>query len=163
MTRGKYANRAATRRAADEVETTISSYQRQVKKLLDENRELVAKLNAQATAHRKEAQVLRAQRDEGIAPMVDVLTAENERLKGRLDTAERDARRIRQKWQTAVGNLFGHFKSAHGLSGDDALTEVMKLLDPGTDPIIAGDAEVAHVKGDIDKLLAIRRARGQAR
>lgn len=129
MARGKYAEKAAKRKAELDAGNDLATYQHRVAKLTAENRELRERMAAQERAARQVERRLRAERDEGIAPQTEALrmqlTAEKRKhreqvqaiAKALADAVERDANlRFSNKTRAelakatgmTLGDLFGH-------------------------------------------------------
>lgn len=162
MARGKHGQSAAVRQLVTEAETSVEVYQRQVKKLLDENKALKEKLAANQSAHSKEVRILKAERAEGVAPMVAVLQQENERLKAKTDRLDDRVRAIQTGWDNAASKVRHHFITVHGYSGHEAAEVLLQLI--GAEDLYK-IAEHQHQK-KLEKthpgaVVAIQRARGE--
>lgn len=188
MTKGKYAAKAANRRAELEAAGNLADYQAKVAKLTAENKRLAARMIEKDRAHSQETRRLKAERNEGVAPALRVLEGENKRLKERLDLAERETKRVRDTWQRAAGRLVDHFREAHGMTNLEAIEAGARIVTPDGGPITVADnhelrfarnarlAEAEHVGGsglpslegdapqsEVDRVRALQRARGERR
>jgi predicted RNase H-like nuclease (RuvC/YqgF family) len=88
MTRGKHGAAAARRREDAEVQAEIAAYQRNVKRLTDENRQLSRDLAEERAQHALDVRTLSAQLDEGLSPELSALrqklAGEEERARQRI-------------------------------------------------------------------------------
>lgn len=137
MTRGKYAAKAAVRKEVTERDQQIDSYQHAIRNLTAENTELKQKLADQQAAHSKTVRVLKAERDEGLSPMVAVLQKENQAMKERVDRAEERVRVIQQGWDNAARKVHVHFQEVHGYTGTEAAEVALNLI--GSEPRYLSD------------------------
>jgi hypothetical protein len=119
MARGKYASKAAVKKVADERDAQAASYQHHIRRLTAENAELKQKLADQQADHAKTVRVLKAERDEGLSPQVKVLQQENERMKERVNKAEREFQYIKKIWNATARDMIRYLESL-GLSPLDA-------------------------------------------
>lgn len=158
MTRGKHGISAAARQAVGEREKQIEAYQHNIRKLTAENAELRQKLDDQQAAHSQTVRVLKAQRDEGLSPMLSALQSQNEDLTRRAETAERAIAGIREElirfWQRTIA----HFEFAHKLKTLEAQDAAKDLLGHQSD-WVPGDYKTA-VKLGPKAVRAIQRAHG---
>ena len=161
MTRGKHGVSAAARHAVGERDKQIEAYQHNIRKLTAENAELKQKLADQQAAHSKTVRVLKAERDEGMSPMVSALQKENVKLKERLQHSAADLSAYFGEYEKAYGRIAGHFHSAHGLTKLNALEEAKKLLGYKDDVLVMPTDGRPLAKTDPSGMRAVQRARGQ--
>lgn len=162
--RGKHGHSAATRRAIETAETSVATYQRKVAELTAENKALKARALELDQAHRAEVRRLKAERNEGVSPMLGVVQQENARLREQLDAAERTLKEIKALWNKAIQNLRDHFITDHGMLKADSLEETFAIID-GPDvrrtTILVDDNP--GLSGNPDAAMLIQRARGERR
>lgn len=85
MTKGKYAAKAAMRKAELEVTTDLKTYQKRVAELIAENKALKSRLTEKDRAHSTETRRLRAMIREGVSPSLAVAEEEARRQRERAD------------------------------------------------------------------------------
>jgi septal ring factor EnvC (AmiA/AmiB activator) len=159
--RGKHAPAAETRRKIHAAEASIESYQHHIQRLTAENRELKQRMADIQRTHSREVKVLKAQRDEGLSPMVSVLQRENKQLKERLDKSERDHKKWRKAWNVTLTRWFDHMKVEHGLRGTQAVEAVMRLMHEEFKDTILIPEEIRTSKGDsAEKVERLAKAKG---
>lgn len=129
MARGKYKERGAYKRAAAEAEADLGTYQHRVKKLTEENRALKEKLQQAEQRRQQETRTLKAQRDEGLAPKVQVLQDQARGLRERAERAEREHKEISRRWDNAIWRLADHFTVApHSLPRHQAMETALGII-----------------------------------
>lgn len=121
MAKGKYGNRAASRRESQEVQSEIATYQRNVKRLTADNVELRKSLAKERTSHVDDVKNLKAQLAEGLTPELIVLRKKVEEQSERASTAERRYSDLSRKWQIATNRLVHALTSTFGITGAEAV------------------------------------------
>lgn len=144
MARGKYAEKAAKRRAELEVTTDLATYQHRVAKLTAENAALRERLAAQDRAAKQAERRLRAERDEGVAPQVEALSLVLRQTRENLDKSQRDLASLRKRDDRLIRRLIGHFESQHSMSPLEAREALLAIV-----PVYGMDEDVtvAEVEG----------------
>lgn len=162
--RGKHGHSAATRRAIEAAETSVATYQRKVADLTAENKALKARTLELDQAHRAEVRRLKAERNEGVSPMLDVVQQENARLREDLDQLQRATKERNRKDRTGILRLRDHFEVVHGERPVDAYESALKLFmtDVDDDAVFDIHGEGQRV-GSADRVAALQRARGERR
>lgn len=150
MARGKHGASADARRRIQTAEADIGTYQRKVAEQAAEIRDLKQRIRDQASAHSRELKVLRAQRDEGMGPMIAVLEKECQRAKDDADRARRDEAEWRKRYDYMGRHLFGGLRSI-GLTRVEAHQFALDVLSAGAgadgSPVVVGDAMTpTHVR-----------------
>lgn len=167
MTRGKYAQSAATRHALEERDSEIEMYRKNVARLTAENKRLKERLDQQARGHRQEVRRLKAERDEGLSPMVAVLRRELAVAREDADQAQRAAIALKVRWERVIIRL-GQTVARWGLSTPERmeflleLTARDELLDQVMQTVGVDDGNDRFGKTR-DGIRAIQRARGERR
>lgn len=142
MTKGKYAAKAAMRRAEIEATAGLETYKRRVADLTAENKGLKERLVEKDRAHSKEVRLLKAERDEGTSPTLRAVEAECQRLRERADLAERELRLKREQGSRGMRRLIGHFATDHGMGEADAIEAALPIYGKfGADVDGEGDIE----------------------
>lgn len=130
MSRGKYASTAEARRVRETAESEVIAGRRKIRDLLQENAEKQETIDRLLGSHSVEMRRMRITLAEGCAPEI----AE---LRTRLATSE-DARKVSDRkfkeladtWQRAAANVHRHFKSAHGMTGLEAVEATGRIVNP---------------------------------
>lgn len=166
MAKGKYAARAANKRASDEAATTEDAYKRKIVELTKELRKARQERDEAVAGWAKELRILRAQLSEATSPRVEALARRNNELKEQLDEARRDAQKTRRRWGVSFDRMIGHFQSEHGMSRVDAVELMMKIGTAPDEEIPGGwdttpkNFQRQHGTGAV---VAIQKARGERR
>lgn len=159
--RGKHGVSAAARHAIETRDSELAAYQRRVAELTAEVKQLRANATERMRAHSREVKLLKAERDEGLSPMVAVVQRENAALKERLDRAQRDLRELRKKWERAFQRASRHFLDDHPeLVGIERVEAAASLLVEGLEGVRINDGVRSQ---DTEAVTAIQRARGERR
>jgi len=130
MTRGKHGIAAETRRKIESVETSIEVYQRKLRDLIAENRELRARLDAKDERHAREIRALRVQVDEGVSPALRVAQEEARQQRDRAQAAEQRLAHTMRRRSGEFNALMTHFYREHGMRLNDASEHLVKMV-PG--------------------------------
>lgn len=159
--KGKHTHAAATRRAFREAETEIQTYQRRVVELTAENKRLRSEADERTRAHASEVRRLRAERNEGVSPMLGVVQSENARLKDELDHAKREVRQMKERWDNCFRRVADHFREEHRAKGIEQVEQAAGLMVAslsGTG-LVDGALEKSHLPDEAKA--QIQRARGE--
>lgn len=188
MTRGKYAQSAATRRALGERDSEIEMYRKNIARLTAENKKLRGRLDEKERNHRSEVRRLKAERDEGISPFVVTLQREIADAKDRAQAAEQRLAHLGRVYRAVMTQLASVLHAAgftvveaHQIvmdcvANDDELDEYIG----GRPPVVADKVVTTHVtprkrrppadmvnqneaRTQQERVLAISRARGERR
>lgn len=160
--KGKDAAQAARRRLAEaqvrisELEATLSAERKASREREDA---LTADLRS---THSKTVQALKAQRDEGLSPMLSLLQQKNEELTAAREAAEAGFGAMRDKYLHLVRKVAGHFESSHGLTALEANDETARFFGDIEEVWQPGDFKQAR-KVSTHAARAIERARGARR
>lgn len=117
MARGKHAVSAHARHEIASRDSEIAIYQKNVARLTAENKRLRARVDEQARHHRAEVRQLKAERDEGLSPMVAVLQREVIAAKEKAQAAE-------QRASAAVDRHARTFRALRGVLMSCGFSEV---------------------------------------
>lgn len=171
MARGKYAEKAAKRQAELEAAGNLDLYKKRVAQLTEENKALRERLVEKDRAHSKEVRRLKAERNEGVSPMLGVVESENARLRDEVDRLTRKARDLQDRWNHATGRVIDHFDEIHrdecprdrdgGRSA--AVSAAMRLTSrpgDGLEHVELIDDDIANAKLSNEGKVALARARG---
>lgn len=155
MAKGKYGRAAAVRREAAQIEADLDMYQKRIRELTAERKALRSKLAAEQKARRDETKVLRAQRDAGWSPTIQVIQDENARLRTENDRLTRAAKEARRQHDSQFKRLTDHFRDAHKLIGADAAEAAVGILYPALEGQTITDLPV----GKNTRALSVERIR----
>jgi hypothetical protein len=163
MTRGKHGASAATRRAIAERDSEIEMYRKNVARLTAENKALKERIAQQDQSHRREMRRLRAERDEGLSPMVPVLQGELTLARQDADEAQRAAIEIKKHWERGVVRV-GQTLGKWGLGTPERAEFLLQLLgpDPDSEIVIVADGNARH-SNSRERIRSLQRARGERR
>lgn len=185
MARGKHGLSAATRHAIESRDTEISTYKAAVAKLTAENKALRDRLDSQQQTSAREVRRLKAERNEGVSPMLAMVQRENASLKGRLDLAERAIKEFRKNTDRIALRLMAHFESEHGLTRTESVEKWLNISsEDGVDRLMVDGKDTAALGArslgnkierlpdgfdriedgpDVEGMVRIQRARGERR
>lgn len=144
MTRGKYTQKAETRKAIAEAEMSAETYQHAVRRLTAENQALKAKLDDQTKAHWREVKKLKAERDEGLSPHLRVLEQESRKHRESAENERRAADQLGRMLTKVFTQLIKHAQSEHQLATSKAM-EFVSLNFPELFEAAAGHARMEAV------------------
>jgi predicted RNase H-like nuclease (RuvC/YqgF family) len=161
--RGKHGASAETRHKIRTVEASIESYQHAVRRLTAENQALKQAVKNRDIAHAREVKRLKAERDEGLSPTVAVLQAENKRAVERADKAKRALIELKKLNESNIKRLHEHFFEVHGMSGHQALEEVVRLIPGSENALLVTGALETYGRLPLEAVERIQRARGLRR
>jgi len=161
--KGKHAASATTRRVIREAETSLETYQRRVAKLTAENKELRDRLAAKDKAHSQAIKRLKAERDEGLSPMIAVLQQENVKLKERGDHSKRDLVAIQSTWDRTLRRMWDHFVAQHSMTRLEAIEELVQFTTPSGEPItLVGNDMLRTMRLEVEESSDVRADGGKA-
>lgn len=169
MARGKRAASTEARHAIEARDAEIDTYQKSVSRLAAENKDLKERMVAKDRAHSAEVRRLKAERNEGVSPMLAVVQRENASLKQQVDLLERAVKQARRDWLRVIERILAHFENDHGMSRRAESIEAATALVGDVAPshivgrIYDGDGIARHVGENPEAIAAIQRARGDRR
>jgi hypothetical protein len=157
--KGKYAARAANRRAVAEVEQTEEVYRRNIVKLTRERDEARAERDRAREDWKKESRILRAQLAEGTSARVEALTRELNRVREDRDTFKRNVDQAQGRYKRALDRLFDHWESEHGMTRADAMDAVLSIMFGNETHLTMGNERKIAAAFGTDVMLMLRRHR----
>lgn len=118
--KGKYAAKAATRKAELEATANIEGAREQIERLTSESERLRARLVEKDRAHSAETKRLKGQIRAGASPALEVAAVEAAKLRSEIAALRGENRRIQGRWDRLSSVLMNHFTKEHGMSGEVA-------------------------------------------
>lgn len=167
MARGKYGDKAAARKAREERDAAIETYEQRVAKLVDENKQLRARLTSEREAASKERRTLKAMLREGSSPALVTAERENTRLREERDHARARSRKLQEQWSHAGERLMRYLKDRDGALAGDSFETALRILGeeadgtPVPDDVAVDFQNIGALVGrDAVAVERIQRARG---
>lgn len=147
MTRGKYAQKAAMRRAEIEATGNLADYQAKVAKLTAENKALKERLVEKDRAHSRETRRLKAEIHEGSGPTLRVVEAELQRAKDSAQASKQQRAAELAVFRSVVQKILGHVRRDHDMPGNVGLEHLLTWM-PELAPYLPSPADVAVFEHD---------------
>jgi hypothetical protein len=163
MARGKYSTRSEAARDREALSTDLGTYQRAVRDLTAEVRELKEKNAADKRVHDARVRQLQAEVREGTSAALIAARMEITKLRDDLGKIRGSSDEIHRKWENVLDGIHKHFMGVHGMKGAQAWEEVMGVL--GYDNVgvlLQNEDEMMHRKGmPAEVVKQIQRAQGR--